>query len=182
MNERVNTMSLPTENGAFALPQVELAQFVSDAQFQADQFFCSRLNVAALGAPPKEDCDNAQTHVFMLQTESRPIDFPSGEESDVTCGVFSNGEQNAEIQLDSSVVAIAAKAAGQENPAQFADDPVRVDGFTMAELERLAIRQTLQRCAGNRTKAAKMLGVSVRTLQRKLHAWNCKACETGRTG
>jgi DNA-binding NtrC family response regulator len=44
-------------------------------------------------------------------------------------------------------------------------------GITMAELEREAIEQALQRHDGNRTHAANALGISVRTLQRKLKAW-----------
>ena len=38
----------------------------------------------------------------------------------------------------------------------------------MEELERLAITRALDQYAGNRTHAAKRLGISVRTLQRKL--------------
>jgi len=41
-------------------------------------------------------------------------------------------------------------------------------GLTMDELERLAITKALDQCGGNRTHAAHRLGISVRTLQRKL--------------
>jgi DNA-binding NtrC family response regulator len=41
-------------------------------------------------------------------------------------------------------------------------------GLTMDQLERLAINKTLSECGGNRTHAAARLGISVRTLQRKL--------------
>jgi DNA-binding NtrC family response regulator len=42
---------------------------------------------------------------------------------------------------------------------------------TMEEIERAAIENSLRRHAGNRTHAAEALGISVRTLQRKLKAW-----------
>lgn len=42
------------------------------------------------------------------------------------------------------------------------------EGMTLAELEQAAIINTLDRCEANRTRAAKQLGISVRTLQRKL--------------
>jgi DNA-binding NtrC family response regulator len=42
---------------------------------------------------------------------------------------------------------------------------------TLNNLERAAISRALQAHAGNRTKAAKTLGISVRTLQRKLRQW-----------
>ncbi|HVT26860.1 MAG TPA: helix-turn-helix domain-containing protein, partial [Lacipirellulaceae bacterium] len=42
---------------------------------------------------------------------------------------------------------------------------------SLEDLERAAVEQALIQHHGNRTHAAKMLGISVRTLQRKLKAW-----------
>lgn len=44
-------------------------------------------------------------------------------------------------------------------------------GTTIEDLERQAIEQALDRFDRNRTQAAESLGISVRTLQRKLKAW-----------
>src|SRR3954447_24311499 len=44
-------------------------------------------------------------------------------------------------------------------------------GITMEELEKLAITKALDQCEGNRTHAANRLGISVRTLQRKLRQY-----------
>jgi DNA-binding NtrC family response regulator len=44
-------------------------------------------------------------------------------------------------------------------------------GLTMEALEKLAIVKALDQCAGNRTHAAGKLGISVRTLQRKLRQY-----------
>jgi DNA-binding NtrC family response regulator len=44
-------------------------------------------------------------------------------------------------------------------------------GLKMEELERLAIQKALDQCSGNRTHAAGRLGISVRTLQRKLRQY-----------
>lgn len=44
---------------------------------------------------------------------------------------------------------------------------------TMERIERSAIEQALARHDGNRTLAAESLGISVRTLQRRLKAWSC---------
>ena len=43
---------------------------------------------------------------------------------------------------------------------------------TLAELEKRHIFDALQRCEGNRTHAAKMLDISIRTLRNKLHEYN----------
>ena len=41
-------------------------------------------------------------------------------------------------------------------------------GRTVAELERQLILDTLDHCHGNRTRAAALLGISIRTLRNKL--------------
>ena len=41
----------------------------------------------------------------------------------------------------------------------------------LAQLERLAVSEALRRVGGNRTHAARLLGISLRTLRNKLKAW-----------
>jgi transcriptional regulator with PAS, ATPase and Fis domain len=43
--------------------------------------------------------------------------------------------------------------------------------FTLEDVEQIAVQQTLDRYDGNRTRAAQSLGISVRTLQRRLKRW-----------
>ena len=43
--------------------------------------------------------------------------------------------------------------------------------MTMAEIERAAIQKTLAEADGNKTEAAKILDIGVRTLHRKLDAY-----------
>jgi DNA-binding NtrC family response regulator len=50
------------------------------------------------------------------------------------------------------------------------DSDIRVPvGTSLDKVEALVIRETLKKTDGNRTKAARMLGISVRTLRRKLN-------------
>jgi two-component system, response regulator FlrC len=44
-------------------------------------------------------------------------------------------------------------------------------GRTVAEVERELILDTLDHCLGNRTHAAKILGISIRTLRNKLNEY-----------
>jgi two-component system response regulator FlrC len=46
-----------------------------------------------------------------------------------------------------------------------------VPGMTVSEAERLLIMKTLEYTSQNRTKAAKLLGISIRTLRNKLHEY-----------
>lgn len=50
--------------------------------------------------------------------------------------------------------------------------PIRFVGQTVAEVERHLILDTLAFCSGNRTHAAKILGISIRTLRNKLNEYN----------
>ncbi len=47
-------------------------------------------------------------------------------------------------------------------------------GRTVADVERELIIDTLQHCLGNRTHAANILGISIRTLRNKLKQYNEK--------
>ncbi|WFU43038.1 helix-turn-helix domain-containing protein [Bradyrhizobium sp. CB82] len=44
-------------------------------------------------------------------------------------------------------------------------------GATVGEVERELVLQTLARCDGNRTRAARVLGLSVRTLRNKIRIY-----------
>jgi DNA-binding NtrC family response regulator len=41
----------------------------------------------------------------------------------------------------------------------------------LAEIEKRQILHAVERCGGNRTQAAKKLGISIRTLRNKLHEY-----------
>jgi DNA-binding NtrC family response regulator len=45
-------------------------------------------------------------------------------------------------------------------------------GSTVDEVERELVLQTLARCRGNRTRAARLLGLSVRTLRNKIRIYS----------
>ena len=47
-----------------------------------------------------------------------------------------------------------------------------IPGSTLADIERYAILETLKATGGSTSKAAEMLGISVRTIQYRLHDYN----------
>jgi len=76
--------------------------------------------------------------------------------------VLSDGEVITEKDLPDRIAKGAASPTGQRETSP---------DLTMQQLERLAITRALDHCGGNRTHAAGRLGISVRTLQRKLRQY-----------
>jgi len=73
----------------------------------------------------------------------------------------------------------------QHGPSRLAPiattDPVTehaspVGGIPLADLERQAILETLRQTSGNQTKAAKVLGISDRTLREKVRRYRQQEC------
>jgi DNA-binding NtrC family response regulator len=50
-------------------------------------------------------------------------------------------------------------------------------GSTVGEVERELVLQTLARCDGNRTRASRVLGVSVRTLRNKIRQYSAEGID-----
>ncbi len=91
--------------------------------------------------------------VLTPNEEIRPDDLPSEYRSQSTHpAAASPGEEVA--------------PAGAPGPAP--DPTLAAPGLTMDEIEKRAILAALERTRGNRTQAAEMLGIGLRTLQRKL--------------
>src|SRR5689334_1240769 len=78
--------------------------------------------------------------------------------------------RSAAMQL----VSVQSEPSGGNGDASKMGRKTHIDippGTSLEELERAAVEQALTQHHGNRTHAAKTLGISVRTLQRKLKAW-----------
>ncbi len=71
------------------------------------------------------------------------------------------------VDAANDVTAPPASRATEQGRTSFEIPP----GVPLEEIERMAIEAALNRTSGNRTRAAEELGVSVRTLQRKLKTW-----------
>ena len=79
-------------------------------------------------------------------------------------------EIDAEAITIEGGTADGAGAADSEDGATGSTE--RLVGRTVADVERELIIDTLQHCLGNRTHAANILGISIRTLRNKLKQYN----------
>lgn len=74
-------------------------------------------------------------------------------------------------QMGCAIIASDRPAAG-----------VKIPGSTIQELEKYAILQTLKAVGGSTSKAAKMLGISVRKIQYRLRDWRLRAADVAVEG
>ena len=65
----------------------------------------------------------------------------------------------------------SSQGQGEYLPVLDDEEVIGRVGMTMAEIEQAAIQKTLAEVGGNKTEAAKILDIGVRTLHRKLDAY-----------
>lgn len=153
------------ENPILVGPRGGVRQFVSEARIRADHYFCNRLNVADLDVISRRPHPGTSDQIFSLDVGMRP-----GAELRGNGAGFADARADGRPPLRGCGVVTIPDDSCSAELAPGCVEP-RLIGYTVAELEELAILQALKLCAGNRTKAARMLGLSVRTLQRKLGSW-----------
>jgi DNA-binding NtrC family response regulator len=74
-------------------------------------------------------------------------------------------------EIGPDAVALASAKPAAEGEASTAGARAGLVGRTVADVERDLILETLQHCLGNRTHAANILGISIRTLRNKLQQY-----------
>ena len=96
-------------------------------------------------------------------TIHRAVLLATGEEIGIEAILTPDGGRLDDPRHQSRAVAHAALAAEQVTRA--------LVGRTVADVERDLIVETLKHCLGNRTHAANILGISIRTLRNKLNEY-----------
>ncbi|MDZ4082004.1 MAG: helix-turn-helix domain-containing protein, partial [Bdellovibrionales bacterium] len=96
----------------------------------------------------------------------RAVLYASGDKIELTDLAF---EENVSLNAPNLGESVSERqAAVNAGPGStFGVSP----GMTVSEAEKLLIMKTLEHTSQNRTKAAKLLGISIRTLRNKLHEY-----------
>jgi DNA-binding NtrC family response regulator len=98
--------------------------------------------------------------------ENRPLDTaPQGEGRDVRAA-YGHEESDASMELE--------EIGGPRVEMQRIDSLRIPVGTNLADAERWMIFATLQKCGGNKTRAAALLGVSLKTLYNRLNAYRAQ--------
>jgi DNA-binding NtrC family response regulator len=167
----------------------DLAEEVAEGRFREDLYF--RLNVVSLTLPPlrhrRGDVPTLVRHFLadFARENGREIPSITKDALDVLQGyhwpgnvrelrnvientfVFLRGNTVDVDNLPSAVVKRKAEASSPEQTG--GDSMVKFPlGLPLEEVETEYLKQTLELCDGNRTKAADVLKISRRTLQRRI--------------
>ncbi len=172
-----------------------LEQSVEKKEFRQDLFF--RLNVVPVHVPPlrehKEDIPCLAEQFLLRFTRKHGVrvtgispdcmaaltahDWPGNVREfqnviERAVILSSDGQElgREHLGLTGPVVTSGAPAVAAI-PALIPSGPVANSGVPLAEIEKQHILASLQQCAGNRTHAARQLGISIRTLRNKLHEY-----------
>jgi DNA-binding NtrC family response regulator len=170
----------PVDVRLIAATNSDLSAAVKRGTFRQDLYY--RLKVVELHLPPLRARKNDIPMLAMsfLRQASEKHGLPMPEMSQevlehlVAYGWPGNVRELRNL-MESLLIITGSRIEVQDLPEEIAEIPsgdtteLRVDlPVAMDELEKLAIRKTLDLTGGNRTRAAEMLGIGRRTLQRKL--------------
>jgi DNA-binding NtrC family response regulator len=176
---------IPVDVRIVASTHRHLQGLVSDGKFRDDLFY--RLNVVNIHLPPlRERSDDipllVRTFVDELAAENnRPVkDVSPSALAQLQAFDWPGNVRQLRNVLESAIVTATRETIEAEDlPEPIRQTPARrtahslVDpGMTLERLERDAIRLALARAGGHRTDASNALGISVRTLQRKIKEYN----------
>jgi two-component system, NtrC family, response regulator AtoC len=161
-----------------------MKEAVEEKLFREDLYY--RLNVVPIHIPPlrerKEDilplaefflrrlCEENQKTLKRLSADAKQklIDYHwPGNIRELANVIERTVVMNATEILEAHQLYIELACSIKEAPSS-----IFPSGITLAELEKRLILETLCREKNNRTKTAQVLGISIRTLRNKLHAYN----------
>jgi DNA-binding NtrC family response regulator len=191
------TRPVPVDIRIIATSNRNLAEAVRDGTFREDLLF--RLNVVNLKLPPLRerpaDVIELAQHFVRLYSQAngiplRPLSTDARRQ--LSLARWPGNVRELENTMHRAVLMASGDEIGPE--AILSPDGLRLDqskpaavahaamaaeavtrslvGRTVADVERDLILETLKHCLGNRTHAANILGISIRTLRNKLNEYS----------
>lgn len=184
----------------------DLREAVRDGSFREDLLF--RLNVVNLAVPPlrdrPEDALALADHFLKKYAKANGVDYrPLSDPAQVqiTARDWPGNVRELENAMHRAVLLGAGSeitpdairmpdgspfsgggASIAQKAREAADEAINLVGKTVAEVEQDLILDTLNHCLGNRTHAANILGISIRTLRNKLKLYADQGTEVPAPG
>jgi len=183
-----DTRSIRVDLRVVATTNRRLAQMVREGTFRADLYY--RLNVIPISLPPLRDrpgdiAELAEHFVHLYAAAGRPLrlapaflqrleahSWPGNVRELANCvrrevALAVGPEIGADAWEDSSwgITAVPSVSVIAE------DDVCLRPGVSLGEMERKLVELTLEATGGNRSRAAELLGVSLRTVRNKVRSY-----------
>lgn len=161
-----------------------LLREVENGRFRQDLYY--RLNVFHIDLPPlrerREDIAQLCEHFIARYNDENGFAV-EGIEPEALAALESYDWPGNIRELENSIErAVVLSRSGMLTADKFAVSSTKTrssgeafsfkPGLTISEAEKELILRTLEGCDDNRTRAAEMLGISIRTLRNKLHEYN----------
>jgi two-component system response regulator HydG len=167
-----------------------LEEMVAAGRFRKDLFY--RLNVIHLEIPPlrarSEDIPLLAQHFldkFCLENNRPPMGFSPEAMKALKSYLWPGNVRELDNVVERSVALCSSPAVGVTDlPEEVQQQSEREDtivahvGASMEEIERLAIRLTLKKTGGDKEVAARILGIGLATLYRRLKEMEAKEMST----
>ena len=190
------TEDIPVDFRLVAATNRNLSQMVAEGKFREDLYY--RLSVIGIRTPAlKDHAEDIPQLVgrFMKEFAAKNGVAAAGISADAMkalcayswpgnvrqlrnvvekMGVLASGPELTTADLPPEITAPAAAPAAAPSlaAAPAAAPSLAAAPHSLADTERQQVRAALAACRGNKTKAASLLGISRRTLHRKLKEWN----------
>jgi two-component system response regulator HydG len=159
----------------------DLEAEVAAERFRGDLFY--RLNVVHVEMPPLryrgEDSMLLAEHFlerFARENRKPKVALSEGARSQIRAYHWPGNVRELENAIERALVLCEGDTIDELHLPRAATqlkalDGIAVPGATLAELERFAILKTLEAVDGSTVRAARMLDISVRTIQYRLHEY-----------
>lgn len=159
-----------------------LREMVDRGQFREDLFY--RLAVIPLSMPPLRerhgDVDLLIDHYLGKFGNGRALTVPRDVRQQLSQRAWPGNVRELEHAIERAVLLATGETlsledfAEREAPAAPRGSLGTLAGMTVREVEKQLIFVTLERTRNNRTQAAKLLGISIRTLRNKLSEYRTR--------
>ena len=187
--ERVGgNKTLSADVRVVAATNKNLKELVGKGEFRQDLYF--RLNVVELWAPPlRERLDDVPLlalhflREFAIENTKTISDFTAdaleamirynwpGNVRELRTAVEHAVVLSKDEMIQLTDLPHSVQSRGVIQSEVQLNQPIISKGVTLEEAEKQLIIRTIKECRGNRTAAAKKIGISRRTLHRKLHRY-----------
>jgi DNA-binding NtrC family response regulator len=174
---------IPLDIRVIATTNRDLEAWVKKGQFREDLYY--RLNVIRIALPPLRerpgDIELLTNHFLRKFSGENSRPFPSLSEGAMAwlksqewrgnVRELKNVLERAVLVSSQSTLDLADFSAAPASPKEAERPGPELSSLCLRDMEERLISRALEKTQGNRTHAARMLGISIRTLRNKLHEY-----------